>query len=47
MVERKDVQSIETRNGVTTITYTDGSVEVRHEGGAFQVGTVHGGIHMS
>ncbi|WP_174546407.1 hypothetical protein [Nocardiopsis dassonvillei] len=44
MSEQKDIQSIDTTDGVTTITYTDGSVETQHGGGTIQAGTVNGGI---
>ncbi|QUX27883.1 hypothetical protein KGD83_21770 [Nocardiopsis akebiae] len=44
--EKKDVQSIETKDGVTVITYEDGSTEVQHRGGVVQAGTISGGIHF-
>jgi len=42
--EKKDIRSVETTNGVTVITYEDGSQKVEHAGGVISAGTISGGV---
>ncbi|GAA1450556.1 hypothetical protein [Nocardiopsis tropica] len=45
--QEKKIQSIETNNGVTVITYEDGSQEIQHGGGTISAGTITGGVSFS
>ena len=45
--EKKDIRSVETTNGVTVITYEDGSQKVEHAGGVISAGTISGGVSFT
>lgn len=40
----KQIKTVETTDGVTVITYDDGSQEVQHGGSVIQADTVEGSI---
>lgn len=46
MADDKPIQSIETTGDVTTITYEDGTVEIRSGSCTIQAGTISGGVRF-
>lgn len=43
----KNIKSVDTKNGVTTITYEDGSTRVEHPGGVVTADTISGGVSFN
>lgn len=46
MANDKPIRTIETTGGVTTITYEDGTVEIRSGSCTVQAGTISGGVRF-